>query len=193
MKINLSAKQEAWLLRHFRHTKNDEITRRLGVSHTWLHRYAREHGLVKTARFQKKCQAAAAAAAKESHLRNGTYPPKGFIIPGSEAYRFKPGRKESPAAKRRRVLKATATRNRTIKEDQARVRWGLPQLTKMRLIRQPKKATEQRYYLRKRGYHVERGSLVMYYDENTLRCPKIEARQRGDRNYIGFTFKPIEL
>lgn len=39
----------------------------------------------------KDCQAFTAKKAKESHLRNGTYPPKGFIIPNREKYYFKPG------------------------------------------------------------------------------------------------------
>lgn len=41
----------------------------------------------------KDCQRYTAKKAKQSHLKNGTYPPKGFIIPNSEKYRFKPGHK----------------------------------------------------------------------------------------------------
>ena len=39
----------------------------------------------------RDCQLHTAEKAKLSHLKNGTYPPKGFIIPGSEKYCFKPG------------------------------------------------------------------------------------------------------
>lgn len=191
-KIELTPKEEAWLLRNFCRTKNDEILERLQVSGSWLHRYAREHGLVKTRQFQKGCQAHAAAMAKKSHLKNGTYPPKGYIIPGSERYRFKPGHKETAAAKRRRVAKSTETRNRTIREERARVNFGVHQLTKLRLVSRPKKVIEIRWYLKNRGYHIERGSMVARYDETTRRCPKIEARRPGDPGYFAFVFEPVE-
>lgn len=70
--------------------------------------------------------------------------------------------------------------------------FGIHQLTKLRLIRQPKKATETRWYLKSRGYHIERGSMVARYDEKTVRCPIIEARRPGDPRYVAFVFKPVE-
>lgn len=190
-KIVITPEQEAWMRKHFKHTKNDEIVARFGWSHSTMHRVARELGLKKTPQFMHKCQAATTAAAKASHLRNGTYPPKGYRIPRSEEFQFKPGHTESKATKRKRIAKATVTRNQTIKEDKARIHWGFQQLTKMRLISQPKKAICLRHNLRKRGYIIDRGSMTAYYDENTDRSLKVESRKRGDRDYIGFTFKPI--
>lgn len=104
-KIELTPKEKAWLLKNFCRTRNDEILERLQVSHSWLHRFAREHGLVKTRQFQRKCQAHAAAMAKQSHLRNGTYPPKGYIIPGSSSTG------SSPGTPRRRPQSGAALRN----------------------------------------------------------------------------------
>ena len=90
-KITLTQRQEAWLCRHFRNTRNAELAARLGISESSLRRFARSLGLTKTPQFMRKCQAATAAAAKASHLRNGTYPPKGYRIPRSEEFQFKPG------------------------------------------------------------------------------------------------------
>ncbi len=192
-KIVLTPRQEAWLVRHFRNTKNAELAERLGISETSLHRLARALGLKKTKRFMKKCQAATSAAAKLSHLRNGTYPPKGYIIPGSELHRFpKGGRKETEAQKRRRIQKARETRNASIREDRLRVRWGLEQRTRLKLNPQPAKARLQRHYLRKRGYHIARGSMACYYDENTKRSRKIENRKQGDPRFVAWKFYPIE-
>ena len=40
-------------------------------------------------------------------------------------------------------------------------------------------------------YHIERGSNVAYYDENTRLAPQIEARRKGDKNYVYFEFLPL--
>jgi len=190
-KIVLSQAQEMWLRKHFKNTKNDEIVARFGWSHSTLHRFARKMGLTKTKQFQNKCQQHAAARTNESNRLNGTYPPKGYIIPNSEKYRFKPGHKEKESVKRRRVAKAVETMRQIRKEEKARANWGFRQLTKLRVIAQPRRAATQRHYLRKRGYIVQRGSMVAYYDDNTNRCPKMESRKMGDKNYIAFTFRQI--
>lgn len=178
---------------HFKHTKNDEICARFGWSASTMHRFARQLGLTKSPQFMHKCQAATTETAKASHLRNGTYPPKGYRIPRSEEFQYKPGHTETAAVRRKRVAKAAATRRQTIKEERARVNFGFHQLTKLRLISQPKRAVTQRHYLRKRGYIVPRGSMVAYYDANTDRCPFIEARKMGDKQFIAFTFKPYDI
>lgn len=83
IKHTLTAQEIKWLQNHFRNTKNAELAEHLGISETALHRYAREYGLTKTRQFMNKCQAATAAAAKASHLRNGTYPPRSPKSPRS--------------------------------------------------------------------------------------------------------------
>ena len=192
-KIILTDEQISWLCRHFRNTKNAKLAAKLGISESGLHRLARRYGLKKTPQFMRKTQAATTAAAKASHLKNGTYPPKGYIIPRSEEFRFGMPRayKETPAKKRKRIEKAVQSRRETVREERIRIRWGFPQLTKMPLNPKPRAAAEIRYYLKTRGYHVERGSMVAYYDENTNRCPFIEKRRPGDHRYIGFTFVEV--
>lgn len=97
--IHLDQRQELWLRLNFPHMANCICALILGISPRSVVRQARRLGLQKTAQFMKEAQAHTSKKAKESHLRNGTYPPKGFIIPGSEAHRFKPGHKPTRKSK----------------------------------------------------------------------------------------------
>ena len=40
----LTEKELTWVIRHYKHTKNDEIMEKLGISHSSLHRIARKKG-----------------------------------------------------------------------------------------------------------------------------------------------------
>ena len=68
-----------------------ECAKKLGISESGLHRLARLHGLKKTKQFMRKTQRATSDAAKASHHKNGTYPPKGYKIPRSDEYQCKKG------------------------------------------------------------------------------------------------------
>lgn len=192
----LTDKERDWLRVHFRNTKNAELAARLGISESALHRYAREMGLTKTAAFVRKTQRNAADLAKASHLRNGTYPPKGYIIPKSEQYRFKPG--ETPEQRigkrrnRQRIEKSAASRRETFRQERARVTFGLEQKTKLAVRRQPRRTVCQRNYLRRRGYLIARGSMVAYYGPGTRRSEAFESRTRTScPTYVGFLFLPL--
>ena len=57
---------------------------------------------------------------------------------------------------------------------------GLPQLTKMKLHcygynKELRTRATHRHLFRKRGYIVERGDNVVYYDDTTKRRPRMEA------------------
>lgn len=136
-KIVLTPRQEAWLCRHFRNTRNAELAARLGISETSLHRLGK--------RREKK-----------------------------------------------RVEKAVATRNATIRDERMRIRWGLEQRTRMKLNPQPRAALCQRYYLRRLGYHIDRGSMICRYDQNTRRSLAMESRKQGDPHFIAWKFLPFE-
>lgn len=194
-KVEISEKGKAWIIKHFCHTKNAEILQRFGLSEGWLHRFARANDLKKTTQFVHKCQRDATAAAYKSHKENGTFPPKGYRIPFSGEHCFKAGvpLKETPRQKAQRIGKAAATMKDIRLSERARLRMGWPQRTKLRLVLEPETAKRRnfRYNLRKRGYHVARGSNVAYYDADTQRSLAIESRKNGDRNYIYFEFKPL--
>lgn len=194
--VKLTDRQKAWIMIHYKHTKNDEIKEKFGLSDGWLHRFARKYGLKKSPQFVRKCQTEAALAAYESHKRNGTFPPKGYCIPNSGEGGFKPGtpRKETKKQKDLRIAKATATMHDIRLRERARIRLGWPALTKLNVKIYPdtKKRICLRNNLRKKGYIVGRGSNVAFYDENTRRSKRIESRKAGDRDYIYFTFEPLK-
>ena len=188
--IILTDQQEAWLQKHFKHTKNEHIAEKLGVSLRSVNRLAEKRGLKKSWQFMRKTQLDAAAAANKSNRINGTYPPKGYKIPRSEEFWFQKGEKpvDRLGAKRdaERIAKSAASRKETFKLERARAIFGLPRQTKMQVIQRPRKQVHVRYYLRKRGYVVERGSNVAYYNSQTNRNLKMETNPP-----TGFTFKAI--
>lgn len=188
-RVKVSERTKRWIINHYKHTKNKDIMEKYGLSEGWLHRFAREHGLKKTPRFMKACQTATTKAAAFSHFINGTYPPKGYRIPRSDANCFKPGvtnlQRFGKKGNAERIRKSAETRRRTWKLEHARMTFGLPRETKLRVFRQPKDWTSKRYYLRKHGYVVERGALDAYYTDETERNPSLEER------YKPFRFHPI--
>lgn len=181
----------------YKNTPNDEIMEKLGISHGTLHRAARALGLAKTRQFMRKCQRDTAEKARDSHIIHGTYPPKGFIIPGSEKYRFKSG--ETPLSRlgarkeRQRVEKAAATRRQLLKEEKARRMFGVPQRTRLRVLNRGHKFYHNVWYLRNRGYEVDVKGLVAWYDEKTNRCPRLERKGRNpdEGHYFDFREKTI--
>lgn len=177
-KIELTERQQAWLTKHFKHTKNDECAIRLGISPRSVVRIARSLGLNKTPQFIAKCQANAAEAAKRSHLLNGTYPPKGFIIPRSEEFRFKEGEKKRWDAKKEalRVQKSAESRRETLRKERIRVKWGLEQKTFLRVLKQSKRHIYLRWYLKRRGYIIDEEAGIAYYTDETRRGKMIEKR-----------------
>jgi len=192
-KYILTERQEAWLKKHFKHTKNAEIAEKLGISETVVHRFARQFGLTKSTQFRHKVQAEITAAAKASHLRNGTYPPKGYIIPRSAEFRFKPGEKPVDRFGKRkealRVHRSTEARKKTFRYEKARRTFGLPQKTKLRVFQQPKQRILDRYYLKKRGYILDEENFIAYWTEDTQRCTRLEARPKRYYRFEQYTSK----
>lgn len=181
VKIVLTPKQERWLTNHYKHTKNSECAERLGIYLRSVVRIARSLDLSKNRQFMAKCQRATADATILSHRRNGTYPPKEFRIPNSEAGQFKPGvsnrERLRPKREAERLRKSAESRRATIKRERARIVWGFEQRTKLKLVGNPKKR-QYRYELRQRGYHVARGASEAYVTVHTKRSPKVESNAR---------------
>ena len=187
----LTPEQESWLKKHFKHTKNDDIARRLGISVRSVNRIAGELGLKKSRQFMQKTQQNAANKANESHRRNGTYPPKGYIIPRSEEFRFRKGERPidriGKEREAERIRKGVESRNELRKLEKARALYGLPRQTKLNVVKRPRLQIQLRHYLKKHcGYIVDRGSFVFYYTDETKRSAEIESRPR-----TGFTFLPL--
>lgn len=191
IKYVMTDRQERWFIKHFKHTKNEEIAAKFGISPTTVIRLARKLGLKKSPQFMTKCIEATTAAAKRSHLINGTYPPKGFQIPGKEKGYFKRGetslQRLGQKREAERIRKATASREKTRKSERARAVFGLPQRTKLRVIPVPTAKLKLRYYLKKCGYLLDEKERIAYYTEETKRGKRIEAKQQP-----WYKFRPAE-
>ena len=189
--IVLTEEQDAWLRKHFKHTKNAEIAQRLGVSPRTVNRFAKEMGLKKSSQFMRKCIEETSAAAKRSHLLNGTYPPKGYRVPRSEEFYFKKGEslEKRLGAKKcaERTAKSAESRRKTFQLEKARALYGLPRQTKLNVIKRPRRQIVMRHQLKKLGYIIERGGTVAYYNEQTNRSLTLEQKPR-----TGFTFLAYE-
>lgn len=179
---SLTGKEITWIINHYKHTRNEEIMSKFGISHSTLHRIAREKGLTKTRQFMRKTQDAAQKAAAESHKKNGTYPPKGFRIPNSP--HFKPGESNrdrlSPKKYAECQAKRRASWRRTYDSDKRRtLAWGFEQRTKFRFVKQPKSKISCRYNLRKRGYIESPDDHNLYFYQNEeMRRPIIESNAK---------------
>lgn len=178
----ITGKELSWLIRHYKHTTNDEIMRKLRISHSSLHRLAREHGLKKSRQFTQRKQAEATAAAYESHKRNGTFPPKGFHIPKSESNRFQKGQSNrdrlSPKRYREMQEKRKASWRHTYDRDKRRtLAWGFEQRTKFRFVKQSRTKIYYRFKLRKLGYTEDPGDHnLYYYKSEEMRNPYYEQK-----------------
>lgn len=191
VKIVLTPDQEKYLKNHYKHTKNADLSARLGISVRSVNRIAKSMGLEKSRYFIRKAQLDAANKANESHRKNGTYPPKGYIIPRSEEFWFKKGeRPVDRIGKKReaeRIRKGVESRNELRKLEKARTLYGLPRQTKLNVVKRPRSQTQLRYYLKRHcGYIADRGGFIFYYTDETKRSAEIESRPR-----TGFTFLPL--
>lgn len=175
--------QKEYLRKHFKNTKNDTLMERLNISHSKLHRFARQEGLKKTKQFMRKMQANASKKAREANDAIG-WPPKGYIIPKSEKYRFKKGvsgvDRLGVDGERERIERAHASRNATIASERRRILFGLDQKTKMKLVKAPPGKNDYRHRLIKRGYITKvRAANEFYYDNETDRSEVMESNGKS--------------
>lgn len=187
-KIVLTDEQVAWLKDNYATTLNNTIRKHLGISMRTLNRFAKSMGLSKDHDTIEvlRCERIAIEARKRSLL--GKY--KGTPENGLKT-RFKPGYKardlfgaEKFAEMHRKTVE---TRRKTYMEERARVAFGLPQRTKMRVSRQPRQKIYQRYYLKKHGYILDEPNCIAYWTDATQRATKLEAMPKKF-----YTFKRYE-
>lgn len=189
-KIVLTPKQEAYLVKHFKNTKNDILMERLGLKYSTFHRIVRQLGLKKTKQFMRKTQSNATALARKANKAMG-WPPKGYKIPRSEEFQIKPGERMKDRIGTRRWnsarKRAADTWKKTFDVDRIRYKWGMTQLSNLKVSRQPRQKICDRSYLKRRGYILDEKNLIAYWTPETRRAKRLEAAPR--RYYI---FKPID-
>lgn len=104
---------------------------------------------------------------------------------------------EHPDAKKKMYEKMAATRRKTIRRERFNIAMGLHQETRLHLVEHPMTSAEgsRRYRLKQAGYIVPNVRKIenypyrriFYYDDDTHRLPRTEARMKAE----GFTFLPI--
>jgi len=72
------------------------------------------------------------------------------------------------------LARRSASYRKRFREEQVRWRWGVHQLTKMKVSKQPKQKVSQRSYLKKLGYILDEKSCIAYYTGSTTRAVKME-------------------
>lgn len=173
---------------HYADTHNEELAAHFNCGWRTIVRRAAEMGLKKSPEFMRQCQRHTAEAAKNSHLRHGTYPPKGFVIPNRHIGQFQKGVRPVDRFGEERWAEICGKRHDSLeltrRRERARAVWCLPQRTKLRVEREPKAKTCQRMYLRRHGYIMEGRNA--YYTDTTHRCHTIEKRKRW------FIFMPAD-
>ena len=75
--------------------------------------------------------------------------------------------------------KRAASFKKTWQTERARVAFGLPQKTKIRIKKWSRKKTEQAYYLRQRGYILDEDRKIAFFTPQTRRATRLEAVPRG--------------
>ena len=85
----------------------------------------------------------------------------------------------------------SASYRKTFREEQIRRKWGVHQLTKIKVLRQPKQKCSQRSYLKKLGYILDEPNCIAYYTESTTRAVKME-RDWSKKIHQYYKFRPYE-
>lgn len=162
----LTEEQIAFIRRNFATMRNQDIANALGISKSGVTNVQKRYHLRKSPEF---ASALAVKAGKASNLARG-----------GKALNITP----------EVIEKRVATYRRTLNVERARRNWGLPQLTKAHVLRQPRRKCSQRAYLKKLGYILDEPNCVAYYNENTTRAVRMERNWDGKRNY--YKFKPYQ-
>lgn len=185
---SLTEAQTQWIIKHYKHTKNRDIQERFGIGESTLHRLARKHGLKKSKQFARKVQRENAelgfAVCEEYGIyeQSAEYAREQWRLrkERGETLGFKKGESNkdrmSPRKFKALMERTNEKRRESIRKDRLRIKWGLEQKTRMRLVSGGKTRVSQRYAMRKRGYIVPRGSNVAYYTDDTVRNLAAEKR-----------------
>lgn len=195
----LTEKEEKWLRAHFKHTKNDDIMTKLGITFSHLHMLARLWGLKKSREFMKKTQQNATLCATASWQRMKKEDPERYKSLRDIAranLRFDDHniaeytKNETKKQKAKRIAAMRVTMSELRKREQARESAGLPRQTKLKLKKGKfaKDLYKVKWYLTHRYSYIAGKGLTMYYAANTRRTPK-------EQHYIDrykLRFKPEE-
>ena len=164
--VPLTEEQISFIRRNFATMRNQDIADGLGISRSGVTNVQKRYHLRKSPQF---ATILAVRAGKASSIARG-----------GKALNITP----------EVIEKRVETYRRTLREERARVTFGLPQKTKAKVKRQPRRKCSQRAYLKKLGYVLDEPNCVAYYTDNTTRAVRMERNWDGKRNY--YKFKPYQ-
>lgn len=132
-KINWTDEKLTKLISEFPYRFNKELAEELGCSWRTLRRKAAELGLKKEPNFLDKNRNIITDMAKAAQPESPYKGMKGWFVPNSENHRFKPGHISPTTNNPEMVKQIHEKRNATIARERFRIKYGLPQLTKLNL------------------------------------------------------------
>ena len=142
---------------------NRELADAIGVSMSSVSRVQHIYGLRKSQEHNSRMAVRAGKASASRRIGSGIEMTPEVIAKRVESYR------------------------RTFREEQIRYKWGLPQLTKIRVKTQPRKKCHQRAYLKHLGYILDEENNIAYYTQSTTRAVRMEAKPK-----LYYQFLPYE-
>ncbi len=201
MAVVLTDEQTEWLRRWFPLIENPLLMQMSTMSHSTLHRFARQMGLTKSEKGIKRIKKRQAAHIKKVCERNGYYASlrghrpseaccEGIrkmwaeIRTGKREHPMKILRSKNPRKYAASMKRRSKSRRELFAKEIMRITYGLPRETKLRHVTAypyTRKQVCHRYSALQRGYYVmedcsensgERYNI--YYDENTVRSPRFE-------------------
>lgn len=207
----LTDEQRAWFCKWFPEEENIRLMAASGMSHSTLHRFARELGLTKSPAGWKRIKKRQAAHIKRVCKKNGYYDSMRGKQP-TEACRkttaqmwqeIREGKREhpvhilkrtNPAKYRKWMERKSEERRETIRQERQRAFYGMERKTRLKcIVMRPytRRQACHRYNALKRGYFVmedcseqsgERYNI--YYDNETERAPIFERNLLKDGFHI---------
>lgn len=214
-KIVLDEAQEVWLRRWFPEVENRQLMEASGLSHSTLHRFARQLGLKKSKKGLREIKRRQTAHVKKLCTQNGYYASLKGKQP-SEACKqatrkmwqdIRDGKREHPMHVMRRKnpkkyqlcnQRKSETRKELIRKETLRTLYGLERKTKLHIVmcKYTHRQVHHRSNALKRGYILmvncsEQGGerYNIYYDDDTQRGARFERNLVAD----GFKVLPLEM
>lgn len=208
----LTDEQREWFCRWFPEEENSRLMKASGMTHSTLHRFARELGLTKSPKGIKRIRKRQAAHIKRVCERNGYYDSMRGRQPSEaclkataqmwqdirEGKREHPARimkRENPRKYRKWMENRSKERKETIRKEMRRVLYGMERKTRLKCIvmcKYTRRQVSHRHNALKRGYIImedcsEQGGerYNIYYDNETKRSPIFERNLLKD----GFQLK----
>lgn len=209
----LTDAQREWLCHYFPIVENTRIMKASGMSHSTLHRMAREMHLEKSEKGLQAIKRRQAAHIRRVCEENGWYdkirgkaPSEATraatarmwqdIREGKREHPFHIMKRKHPRKYREYMKRKSEERKETIRKERIRMKWGLPRKTAIKMVvMQPYTSSQRghRYNAMRRGYILasdcSEGSghrYTIYYDTHTTRSEVFE------RNCIKDGFRIVE-